>query len=108
MEVLAAFLLLLIAIAAIVIGGVLWLIASSLRRRKLASGEDKIDRHMIGAEGVGAVGPEEEGADQGDRGARRSQPRPTAGRQMGRERARGRPEHHRVTNEQGTRSIPRR
>lgn len=102
MEVLAAFLLLLIAIAAIVIGGVLWVIASSLRRRKLASGEDKIDRHMIGAEVGAAAEHEGEGSRPG------GQERPTAGRPAGRERARGRPEHHRVTNEQGSRSIPRR
>lgn len=104
MEVLAAFLLLLVAIAAIVIGGLLWIVASSLRRRKLASGEDEIDRHMIGAE-VGAAGA---GAHEGEGRHGGEQERTAAGRPPGRERARGRPEHHRVTNEQGSRSIPRR
>jgi hypothetical protein len=96
MEVLAAFLLLLIAIIVVVVGGLLWLVASSLRRRKLASGEDKIDRHMIGTE--------PEAAGRGER----SPGRETAGRGevAGRERGRERPEHHRVTNEQGSRSIP--
>jgi hypothetical protein len=83
----------LIAIAVIVIGGALWLVASTLRRRKLASGEDKLDRHMIGAEPEGEANGRREG----------NAPR----RPAGRERGRSRPEHHRVTNEQGSRSIPR-
>lgn len=92
MEVLAAFLLLLIAIAVVVVGGALWLLASTLRRRKLASSEDKVDRHTIGAE------------PSGDR--RREGAAATTGRPAARERGRGRPEHHRVTNEQSRRSIP--
>ncbi len=75
MEAGAAFLLLVIVIVVAVIGFGVWLMASSLRRRKLSSSEDKVDRHMEGARG------------------------PI-------ERRRERPEHKRVSNEQGSRSVP--
>jgi hypothetical protein len=84
MEVAAAFLLLVVAIVVLVLGGGVWLLASTLRRRKLSPGEDKLDRHMVGTE---------------PRGERRQ-------RDRGRQRDEDRPEHHRVTNEQGSRSIP--
>jgi len=88
MEAAAAFLLLLIFIFVAVVGGGLWLLVSTLRRRKLSPGEDKIDRHMLGRDesAAGAVdGHPAEDAESEER-----------------------PEHTRVSNEQHSRSMPRR
>lgn len=96
MEAGAAFLLLLIVIFVGVVGGGLWLLMSTLRRRKLNPERDEIDARML------ATRADDAGAD--------SEPAAPNGNAQGAgvERDRERPEHHRVGNEQSIRSVPRR
>lgn len=95
MEVGAAFLLLLIFIFVGIVGGGLWLLTSTLRRRKLNPSEDKIDRQMLASR-----------AD--DAGAEGTTASPNGSVQRDEtEQEQERPEHHRVANEQHSRSIPR-
>ena len=95
MEAGAAFLLLLIIIFVAIVGGSLWLLTSTLRRRKLNPDEDKIDSSMLAS---GLV----EGEPNGD--ARHDG---LANGEAGHDRD-VRPEHTRVANEQRSRSMPRR
>lgn len=99
MEAGAAFLLLLIVIFVAVVGGGLWLLGSTLRRRKLNPREDKLDRQML--EGRA-----------GDAGADVATASPNGGSAQHdgseQEQEQEQPEHHRVGNEQSVRSVPRR
>jgi hypothetical protein len=95
MEAGAAFLLLLIVIFVAIVGGGLWLLVSTLRRRKLNPERDEIDRRML------ATRANDAGAD----GATTAPNAPNGSAQ--RDDAE-RPEHERVANEQSVRSVPRR
>lgn len=94
MEAGAAFLLLLIVIVVALAGFGLWALASTLRRRKLNRDEDKIDSVMIDS-GLMEREPGGDGRVAGQDG------------RAGDDRE-ARPEHHRVSNEQRARSMPRR
>lgn len=91
MEAGAAFLLLLIVIFVAIVGGGLWLLGSTLRRRKLNPEEDKLDRQML----------EGRAGDAGADGA-------AASSNGNAQRDDARPEHTRVSSEQSSRSIPQR
>lgn len=88
MEAGAAFLLLLIVIFVGIVGGGLWLLTSTLRRRKLNPERDEIDARMLASRAGDAGAVDERSAEED-------------------EAANGRPEHSRVSNEQHSRSIPR-
>ncbi|MGN6373613.1 MAG: hypothetical protein ACTHM1_11615 [Solirubrobacteraceae bacterium] len=86
MEAGAAFLLLLILIFVAIVGGGLWLLSATLRRRKLNPEEDKLDRQMLeGRAGDAGAAPSNGDAPRED----------------------AHPEHTHVSSEQHSRSIPR-
>lgn len=89
MEAGAAFLLLLILLFVAIVGGGLWLLTSTLRRRKLNPEEDKLDRQML----------EDRANDAGADGA-------VVSHNGDAHRDDARPEHTRVGSEQSSRSIP--
>lgn len=86
-----AFLVGLIVIGVVIVGGGIWLTASILRRRKLNSEEDKIDSQLLG-EGIGMP--------DSPNGAGTCPSQAPNGEEQ-------RPRHRRVANEQHSSPMPR-